>query len=205
MAPSPRLTPLRDLVQAIREDETLLTDHLREPTGDTSLGALAATGPRADGAEADYAFVLEAVREGYLLHYGKPRVLDVLDADLALLAGDHLYALGLERLAGLGDLEAVRELADLISLSALVHADGEGDEATAKALWLATASAVGAGANEAHEAAKAQLRSSGPGGDSARALAAAGRATASGAGLESAWGEAANSIDFEPDPPSARG
>ena len=31
------------------------------------------------------------------------------DPDLRLLAGDYLYALGLERLAGLGDLPAVRE------------------------------------------------------------------------------------------------
>ena len=38
------------------------------------------------------------------------------DPDLALLLGDQLYALGLSRLAALGDLEAVAELADLISL-----------------------------------------------------------------------------------------
>ena len=43
------------------------------------------------------------------------------DRDLALLAGDYLYALGLERLAALGDLDAVRELSDLISLAAQVH------------------------------------------------------------------------------------
>ena len=42
-----------------------------------------------------------------------------MDADLRLLAGDALYALGLSRLAEAGDLEAVAELADLISLSAL--------------------------------------------------------------------------------------
>ena len=46
------------------------------------------------------------------------------DADLALLAGDYLYARGLERLAALGDLEAIRELSDLISLSAQLHARG---------------------------------------------------------------------------------
>ena len=42
--------------------------------------------------------MVEAVREGYLLHYGEPRLLVGADADLALLAGDYLYALGLERL-----------------------------------------------------------------------------------------------------------
>src|SRR5918994_486410 len=58
------------------------------------------------------------------------------DRDLALLAGDYLYARGLERLAALEDLEAVRELSDLISLSAQIHAQGDGDS-VADALWLA--------------------------------------------------------------------
>jgi hypothetical protein len=70
----------------------------------------------------DRAFVLEAVREGYELHYGEPRVFAGMDSDLALLAGDALYALGLSRLAELGDLPAVAELADLISLCAQAQA-----------------------------------------------------------------------------------
>ncbi|HEX8052396.1 MAG TPA: hypothetical protein VF517_05340 [Thermoleophilaceae bacterium] len=70
-------------------------------------------------------WVLEAVREGYLLHYGEPRAFDGdMDQDLRLLAGDTLYALGLARLAATGDLEAVGELADLIS--ACAHAESEG-------------------------------------------------------------------------------
>ena len=52
-----------------------------------------------------------------------------MDADLRLLAGDALYALGLARLAELGDLPAVAELSDLISRSAQAHAEGRGDEA----------------------------------------------------------------------------
>ena len=72
--------------------------------------------------------LFEAIREGYLLHYGEPRLIDGADPDLRLLAGDYLYALGLERLAARGDLEAVRELADLISLSAQLHARGGGGE-----------------------------------------------------------------------------
>ncbi len=52
--------------------------------------------------------MVEAVREGYLLPLRASRgSLDGADPDLALLAGDYLYALGLERLAALGDLEAV--------------------------------------------------------------------------------------------------
>lgn len=85
-------------------------------------------------------FVLEAVHEGYLMHYGRPRAFAGLDPDLALLAGDALYALGLERLAAGGDLEAVAELSDLISLSAQAQAEGEPE--LADALWEASARAL---------------------------------------------------------------
>lgn len=196
---------LGDLVAAVRDDDTLLSEHLREPEGDSALGRLAAAGPRAAGAEPEYAFVVEAIREGYLLHYGVPRILEKVDSDLALLAGDHLYALGLERLAGLGDLEAVRELGDLISLCAVLQADGAAAEPTARALWLASAAAVAGGASDAHEAAKASLRGGDPGADPTPALWAAALAAAADGGFESALREAADSIDFEPPDPPARG
>jgi hypothetical protein len=67
-----------------------------------------------------------------------------MDPDLRLLAGDALYALGLARLAELGDLPAVAELSDLISRSAQAHAEGRGDEA--EALWDASAGALGSAA-----------------------------------------------------------
>jgi hypothetical protein len=70
-------------------------------------------------------FVLEAVHEGYLMHYGDPNGFEGMDDDLALLAGDSLYALGLARLADEGDLEAVAMLADLISDCAKAHAEGQ--------------------------------------------------------------------------------
>jgi hypothetical protein len=92
--------------------------------------------------------VLESILEGYLLHYGRSRLVDTADEDLRLLAGDHLYAVGLSRLASLGDLDAVRALADLITLCARAHADAgaNGDPARAPAaLWLLTALAVGGG------------------------------------------------------------
>jgi hypothetical protein len=88
-------------------------------------------------------FVLETVYEGYLLHYGTPRAFAGMEPDLALLAGDALYALGLERLAAEGDLAAVAELSDLISLSA--RAQAEGDPELADALWDASARARGPG------------------------------------------------------------
>ncbi len=89
----------------------------------------------------EYALVVEAVREGYLLHYGEPRLLRGHDADLALLAGDYLYALGIERLAALGDAEAVAVLAELIGRCAQLHAEDREDEVPA--LWRAAALAVG--------------------------------------------------------------
>ena len=80
-------------------------------------------------------FVLEAVHEGYLMHYGEPAGFSGMDEDLALLAGDSLYALGLARLAQEGDLEAVAMLADLITNCAKAHA--EGDPGAAADLWEA--------------------------------------------------------------------
>jgi hypothetical protein len=78
-------------------------------------------------------FVLEAVHEGYLMHYGNPNGFGGMDEDLALLAGDSLYALGLARLAEEGDLEAVGMLADLITDCAKAHAEGRPE--AAEDLW----------------------------------------------------------------------
>ena len=95
-------------------------------------------------------FVLETVYEGYLMHYGVPRAFAGMDRDLRLLAGDALYALGLARLAEEGDVEAVAELSDLISLSARAHAAGAAG--LVPDLWDASARALsrsgGPGARE---------------------------------------------------------
>ena len=88
----------------------------------------------------DRLFVLEAVYEGYLMHYGAPRALTGMDPDLRLLAGDALYALGLARLADRGAIEAVAELADLISLTAQAHAENRPE--LAESLWWASARAL---------------------------------------------------------------
>jgi len=84
----------------------------------------------------DRAFVVEAVHEGWLMHYGTPRIFTGMDDDLRLLGGDSLYALGLARLAALGDLEGVAELAELISLCARVAAEGRAELTTE--LWSAS-------------------------------------------------------------------
>ena len=113
---------------------------------------LAASGPRAEGHRDDYELLLEVIYEGYLLHYGTPRVALTSDADLGLLAGDRLYALGLARLVGLGDTAAVAELADMITLSALAQSAGSPE--LADAVWMAGARAVGWGSSEEHAHAK---------------------------------------------------
>jgi hypothetical protein len=129
----------------------------REP----SPASLAAAGPRAAGRREEYELLVEAIYEGYLLHYGKPRVVCVPEADLRLLAGDQLYAIGLARLVGLGDTVAVAELADTITLSAL--AQGAGREQLADAIWTAGARAVGWGPSDQHTRAKELVGDEAPG------------------------------------------
>jgi hypothetical protein len=129
-------------------------DLAEDPTADAP--ARAARGPRVGEHAAEYELLLEMILEGSLLHYGDARVIRAEDPDLALLLGDQLYALGLSRLAALGDLEAVAELADLISL--LAQARAGGNASLAEAIWEAGAAAVGWGSTAEHEAAKAQAR-----------------------------------------------
>ncbi len=132
-------------------------DASEEPS---SPAQIAASGPRVDGRAADYELLIETIFEGYLLHYHAPRVMRPSEDDLGLLAGDRLYALGLARLVKLGDIEAVVELADVITLSALAH--GSGRPELAAAAWAAGARAVGWGASPLHERAKALTRAGSP-------------------------------------------
>src|SRR6202035_1839710 len=88
----------------------------------------------------------------YLLHYGSPRVMHAPEADLGLLAGDQLYAMGLARLVALRDTAAVAARADTITLSALAH--GAGEQRLADAVWVAGARAVGWVSSDTHKRAK---------------------------------------------------
>jgi hypothetical protein len=132
---------------------------------------VASTGPRTRGREREYELLLEMILEGYRLHYGEPLVLRPTDPDLALLLGDQLYALGLARLAELGDLEAVGELADVISLAAQAHTASDPD--LAQAVWEAGAVCVGWGPSDAHRHAKQRARGQDPGAGKALREAAA--------------------------------
>jgi hypothetical protein len=111
---------LRVLATQLRAEDTPISPHVIDPDD-----ALAFAPP------GEQTFVIEAVREGYLLHYGEPRLLAGHDPDLALLAGDYLYALGIERLAARGDNAAVLALADLISTCAQLHTEGQEDQVPA--------------------------------------------------------------------------
>lgn len=128
-----RSNALQALADQLRAEETPIAPHVVDPAEPSQLSELAGGG--------EYALVIEAVREGYLLHYEKPRLLAGHDSDLALLAGDYLYALGLDRLAALGDTRAIAALADLISTCARLQAEGETD--SIPELWRAAAGTIG--------------------------------------------------------------
>jgi hypothetical protein len=93
-------------------------------------------------AEARFAVGLETIYEGYLLHYGRPRLFRADDRDTRILLGDYLYAHGLVRIASLGDAEAVGALAELLSLCAHLRAEGLSGDGEA---WAATVCALDGG------------------------------------------------------------
>jgi len=133
------------LAAALRAEGGLLGGALRADVASepSPPARLAAQGPRSDGHADDVALLVDAIHEGYLLHYAAGRTVAQDDPDLALLAGDRLYALGLDRLASLGDLDAVGALAEVIAACAQAHAAGDPDGA--REAWVAGARAVGWG------------------------------------------------------------
>lgn len=123
----------QELAEALAAEGGILADMTCAPgKGERSVPSQkAASGPRAAGRQEQYELLLEMILEGSRLHYGAPQVVRTDDPDLALLLGDKLYALGLARLAALGDIEAVQILAETIASLAQAHAEGRpelGDE-----------------------------------------------------------------------------
>jgi hypothetical protein len=108
--------------------------------------------------EPRFALGLETIYEGYLVHYGSPRLFQPEDGDAALVLGDYLYAQGLARIASLGDVAAVSDLAELISLCAQARGDGRPGDGEA---WAATAALLG---QDALGAARTALSASGDAG-----------------------------------------
>ncbi len=137
------------LAAVLRTEGGLLAQAIRAEVvpADSAPAVLAASGPRSAGRADEIALLVEAIHEGHLLHYGTAATVGQDDGDLALLAGDRLYALGLDRLARLGDLESVGVLADVIARSAQAHAAGAPTDA--RAVWNEGARAIGWGASGA--------------------------------------------------------
>lgn len=160
--------PLAAIAAAVRAEGGLLAAVTVDPApdADRTLAVAVAAGPRAAVVGPDLALAAEATREAELLHHApeRARVLRTDDRDLALLAGDRLYALGLERLAAGGWTDEVAILADIVAVVARLHADpawqigpaadgspaaGTGSPeavvARSAALWSCAAAALGQG------------------------------------------------------------
>lgn len=141
---------IEGLIDALRAEGGTLADQVVAPGDGDGYEAgpaqIAVEGPRTAGHRAEYELLLEMIYEGSLLHYGTGRVVRPDDPDLALLLGDQLYALGLARLAALGDVEAVDVLADVISSLAQAHAEGAPERVPA--IWHEGALAIGWGPRE---------------------------------------------------------
>ena len=133
-------TSLPDILDAIVEEaarESVLWADAALPSDDRQL--VPVFSPLADER---YRLGLETIYEGYLMHYGRPRLFAPPDRDNALLLGDYLYAHGLVRVASFREVEAVSDLAELISLCSQLRAgDIEGDGAA----WAASAALLGRG------------------------------------------------------------
>jgi len=157
-------------------------------------GELAVSGPRTADRRDEYAFVVEAVREGYLCHYGTSRILDAPDADLALLAGDLLYAIGIRGLADLADLESTGILSDLITVAAELQAAGRPE--LAERLWLGQITALACGKDATHAAVLNALASGRKG--APEELDEWTKETATAHGLGRAFDIARNQIDSGP-------
>ena len=96
-------------------------------------------------AESRFRLGLETIYEGYLVHYGRPRLFEPRDHDTALLLGDYLYAHGVQRIASLEEARAVLELGELISVCAQLRGEREEGDGAA---WAATAALLGESALE---------------------------------------------------------
>jgi len=91
---------------------------------------------------------VETIYEGYLVHYGRPRLFAPGDRDTVLLLGDYLYAQGLVRLSAAGSVEAVADMGELISLCAQLRAEDAGDDGPP---WAACVARLGDGALKASD------------------------------------------------------
>jgi len=126
-----------EICDGVARESSLWVESLRPRAEREAIAVFSALVP--DPAQA---LGLETIYEGYLLHYGRSRLFSPTDDDIALLLGDTLLAHGLVRVAVLGDVAAVGDLAELLSLCAQSRAAGTSGE---EAAWAATAARLGRG------------------------------------------------------------
>ncbi len=93
--------------------------------------------------EERFALGIETIYEGYLVHYGRPRLFQPEDGNTEILLGDYLYAHGLKRIESVGSVAAVDDLAELIAMCAYLRAEQVAGEGAA---WAATAAHLGSDA-----------------------------------------------------------
>ncbi len=157
-----RVVPAADIWTAIAEEATaespLWGAALRSEEEREALPVFSPLAP------APLALGLETIYEGYLVHYGRPRLFAAPDRDTSVLLGDYLYAHGLVRVAEHGRVSVVSDLAELLSLCAQLRAESAPDDAELDGpLWAATFALVGSEDPEL-AAARADLRDRGDAG-----------------------------------------
>jgi hypothetical protein len=143
-----------DIAAGAAAESTLWADALRPDAARETVLVFSPLVP-----EAQLALGLETIYEGYLLHYGRSRLFEPPDEDVALLLGDALLAQGLVLVAATGSVAAVADLAELLALCTQARADGaDGDGAA----WAATAALLGAGGLDEARAELRDARDPGP-------------------------------------------
>jgi hypothetical protein len=142
-----------ELAAGAAAESPLWADALRPAADQEHEPVFSPLGPAA------HALGVETIYEGYLVHYGRPRLFAPADDDTALLLGDYLYAHGLVRIAGSGDVAAVADLAELISLCAQLRAESAPGDGAA---WAATAALLGRDALRDARAALSEHRDPAP-------------------------------------------
>jgi hypothetical protein len=148
------VTLFEDIAAGAAAESPLWTDALRPEGSRETVPVFSSLVP-----DPRLALGLETIYEGYLLHYGRSRLFEPPDEDVALLLGDALLAQGLVLVAATGSVAAVADLAELLALCTQARADGaDGDGAA----WAATASHLGTGGLDHARAELRERRDPGP-------------------------------------------
>ena len=130
------MTVLADIARRVGGESRLWADDLRPgPAAGEAVSA---------GLDGGRALGVEMIREGHLLHRGRPRLFAGEDEGLRLLTGDYLYAAGLREVCAAGALADVTALANLISACAAAQAQARGEESGDEDRWRATVAELAA-------------------------------------------------------------